>query len=129
MLVFRKDTFNDVECNLGSVSNYLGLANGTVRTVTNFPLATVMANFNNNLNGVTVSLVASTTPPPVPASSRAWVTDLDPSLARQDITGSKFNSNTTEVPCLVIQVNIVIREHPNDKIFKYFPTPFNCLPT
>ena len=89
MLAFRKTAFNDVEFNLGSVSNYLGLANGTTLTVTNFRVSAVTSNFNNNLSGVSVSLAAVTTA--ADALRRAWVTDTELTGARQDITGSKFN--------------------------------------
>ena len=89
LLVFRKATFNDVEFNLGSVSNYLNQPAGTLLTVTNFRLAAVNAAYNNNLSGVNVALVAVTSA--ADASRRAWVTDTDASSPRQDIAGSKFN--------------------------------------
>ena len=89
LLVFRKATFNDVEFNLGTVSNYLSHSSGTILTVTNFRLSAVTSNFNNNLSGVSVSFAAVTSAGD--ALRRAWVTDTDPSVARQDITGSKFN--------------------------------------
>ena len=95
LLVFRKSTFNDVEFNLGTVSNYLGKANGTVLTVTNFRLSAVTANFNNNLNGVTISLVAATTPTDV--LRRAWVTDPDTNSTRLDITGSRQSAIWSKV--------------------------------
>ena len=89
LLTFRKTTFNDVEFNLGSVSNYLGLANGTTLTVTNFRLSAVTSNFNNNLSGVFVSLLAVTAADNT--LRRAWVTDTELTGARQDITGSKYS--------------------------------------
>lgn len=95
LLVFRRDQFSDAEFNLGTVSNYLGLANGTVRTITNFDVSTVLANFNNNLNGVTIALVAATTTQD--AQRRAWVTDSDSSTARQGISGSKFSTIWSKV--------------------------------
>ncbi len=61
LLLFRGGTgANDVEFNLGSASNYLGLANGTVKTVTNFDLAILANNFNGELTGVKFALVAAT---------------------------------------------------------------------
>lgn len=95
LLVFRKSTFNDVEFNLGTVSNYLNKANGTVLTVTNFRLSAVTANFNNNLNGVTISLVAATTP--TDTLRRAWVTDPDTNSVRFDITGSRQSAIWSKV--------------------------------
>src|SRR5260370_10866723 len=45
LLVFRKANFNDVECNLGSVSNFLGHATGTTMAVTNWDLGLVQSKF------------------------------------------------------------------------------------
>src|SRR6266851_7099701 len=73
LLVFRKVNFNDVEFNLGSVSNYLGHATGTTIAVTNWDLGLVASNFNNTLDNVDFLLVAATavTDP----LRRVWLTD------------------------------------------------------
>src|SRR5712692_10010423 len=60
LLVFRKASFNDVEFNLGSVSNFLGHATGTAIAVTNWDLGLVQSNFNNTLDNVDFLLVAAT---------------------------------------------------------------------
>jgi len=89
LLVFRKDNFNDVEFNLGSVSNYLGKTDGTVITVSNWDLAQVRANYNNSLANVKFLLTAVT------ASSnavpRVWLTDANSAGTPTDISGSKFS--------------------------------------
>ena len=72
LLVFRKDGFNDVEFNIGSVSNYLGRANGTKLTVSNWDLNLVRANFNNSLASVKFLLVAATSS--TDTSRRIWST-------------------------------------------------------
>ena len=90
LLVFRKDGFNDVEFNVGSVSNYLGLANGTRIIVNNWSLTTVNANFNNNLAGVRFALAAATDT--TNALRRVWSTsaNLYPLTPVTDLAGSKW---------------------------------------
>ena len=78
LLVFRGGTgANDVEYDLGSVSNYLGLAAGTQITVNtntaNFDTTVLSNNFNNQLNGVKFALFATTGLND--SWSRIWATD------------------------------------------------------
>jgi hypothetical protein len=92
LLVFRKDGFNDVEYNLGSVSNYLGKPDGTRLTVSNWDLALVRSNFNNSMAGVKFTLLAATA---VDAQiPRVWLTstDLDPDIPPTDLSGSRWRS-------------------------------------
>jgi len=89
LLVFRKDNFNDVEFNLGNVSNYLGKADGTVITVTNWSLPLVKATYNNSLLNVKFLLAAVTTSDDT--LKRAWLTDANPTGAPADITQSRWS--------------------------------------
>ena len=89
LLVFRKDNFNDVEFNLGNVSNYLGKADGMVIMVTNWSLPLVKATYNNSLTNVKFLLMAVTTSDDT--LKRAWLTDANPSGTPQDITGSRWS--------------------------------------
>ncbi|HWD19418.1 MAG TPA: hypothetical protein VHB20_09065 [Verrucomicrobiae bacterium] len=60
LLVFRSAGQNDVEFNLGSVSNYLNLAPGTVQTVAGWDASLVTANRNgNSLEGGKFILLAT----------------------------------------------------------------------
>jgi hypothetical protein len=90
LLVFRKDGFNDVEFNLGSVSNFLGRADGTRVPVNNWDLNVVNTTFNNNLNGVKFVLCAATEA--TNALRRVWATSasLYPSTPVTDLAGSKW---------------------------------------
>jgi hypothetical protein len=98
LLVFRRDPQNDIVFNLGSVSNYLNKANGTVLTVTNFRLAAVTANYGANLSGVSVSLFAVTTA--ADPLRRAWVTDPDAATVRDDIAGSRHGLIRSKVDAI-----------------------------
>jgi len=97
LLVFRKDTFNDVEFNLGSVSNFLGRANGTVITVNNWNFGLVKTNFNNSFLNVKFLLAAVTdsTDP----LRRAWLTDA----TSTDIPTDQSNSRLTQIYSKIAQ--------------------------
>ncbi|MDB6066568.1 MAG: hypothetical protein JWR26_2776 [Pedosphaera sp.] len=73
LLVFREPGFNDVEFNLGPVSNYLGKPNGSVTTVTNFNATTVSNNFGG-LSGVEFLLMSASSPY---GSQQVYITDAD----------------------------------------------------
>jgi len=94
LLVFRKTGYNDVEFDLGSVSNFLGRANGTVLTVTNWNLALVKSTYNNSLSGVSYVLLAATSTTGEQAPNRIWASDSDIAAATAPtaLTGSKWNS-------------------------------------
>ena len=74
LLVFRANGFNDVEFDLGTVSNYLGRARGTVVHVSNFDLSVATNNFGN-LNGVKFDLLSATTLSD--SLPRIWATDAN----------------------------------------------------
>lgn len=71
LLVFRESQLasyiypsglNDVEYNLGSVTNYLGKTNGYTTTVTGWNLSQVQGVYGTDLTGVSVILIAATSP-------------------------------------------------------------------
>lgn len=95
LLVFRKDTFNDVEFNLGTVSNYLGKVDGTVMQVTNWNVNLVRANFNNSLVNVKFLLASVTASDD--ALRRAWLTDANAADSPTDITGSRLTQIYSKV--------------------------------
>ena len=93
LLVFRKTGFNDVEFDIGSISNYLGKANGTVITVTNntgltngWNFGLTRSNYNNSLSGVNFLLIAATSLSD--SVKRVWATDVDPNDVPLEVTPS-----------------------------------------
>jgi len=90
LLIFRRDgTSKDVEFNLGTVSNFLGKASGTVIPVTNRSFNSVTSNFGS-LAGVKFVLIATTSnSDPL---RRSWLTDANDSDAPTDISGSKMST-------------------------------------
>jgi hypothetical protein len=70
LLIFRESAIpstypspnNDVEFDLGSVTNFLGHTNGYTTTVTGWTLSQVTSVYGSDLTGVSVVLVAATSP-------------------------------------------------------------------
>jgi hypothetical protein len=69
LLIFRESELpsfpspnNDVEFDLGSVNNFLGKTNGYTTIVTGWNLSQVQAAYGSDLQGVSVVLVAATSP-------------------------------------------------------------------
>src|SRR6266404_1022727 len=104
LLVLRQDGLSDVEFNLGSVTNYLGKADGTVITVTNFDVNLAKSSFNNNLVGVKFILMAATNSNA--AIKRAYLTDADPASVPTDITVSSWRTLQSKISFVGIQAAI-----------------------
>jgi hypothetical protein len=70
LLIFRESALpgtypspnNDVEFDLGSVNNFLGKPDGYTTTVTGWDLSAVQAVYGSDLTGVSIILIATTTP-------------------------------------------------------------------
>jgi hypothetical protein len=94
LLVFRGGTSpNDVEIDLGSVSNYLGLATGT-KVPISLP-ANINTNFNDSFNGVDFLLVAATgLGDPL---YRVWETDANLSSTPNNLTLSAFSGLRSKI--------------------------------
>ncbi len=87
LLVFRKDGFNDVEFNLGSITNFLGLAPGASLAVTHWDPGVVTNQFLFS-DGAQVSLLAAT---PTTASPRTvWLSNAEPNSNPADLTPSQW---------------------------------------
>ena len=90
LLVFRSDGYNNVEFNLGSVSQFLSHTNGYQAKITNWSQRLVNANFALT-NCTAQFFILSTTSGQDPAP-RAWVTDAQPLIAASDVTLSQWKS-------------------------------------
>jgi len=95
LLVFRKDGFNDVIFNIGSVSNYIGLSYGTSITPTNVDFTRVTANFGADLTGVKYVLVATTDSGD--PKLRVWLSDSLLGTTPQDETISKWTTQRSKI--------------------------------
>ncbi len=88
LLVFRQDGVKDVEFDIGSVSNYLGLAVGARISVPYIQNA-VTTNFPSGLTGVRFGVVGSTSQ--LDPLQRVWLTDATVLTSPADMTFSKFS--------------------------------------
>jgi hypothetical protein len=91
LLVFRESGFNDVEYDLGSVSNLLGHANGYTTTITGWNSSLVTSQFGANLTGVDVILLAVTSP--TNASPTAWLSGSEPNTTAYNVSSATWSSS------------------------------------
>ena len=88
LLIFREDTKNNVEFDLGSVSNYLGYPDGYTNLVANWNPNVVTSNYSLTGGGVQFALIASTST--TDANRTAWISDSQPLGAVIDLTTSAW---------------------------------------
>lgn len=88
LLIFREDTKNNVEFDLGSVSNYLGHPNGYTNVVANWNFNVVNSNYSLTGGSVQFALVASTST--TDTNRTAWISDSQPLTAVDDLTASAW---------------------------------------
>jgi hypothetical protein len=89
LLIFREDTKNNVEFDLGSVSNYLGHPDGYTNLVSNWNLNVVTSNYSLTGASVQFALVASTST--TDSNRTAWISDSQPLTTVDDLTGSAWS--------------------------------------
>jgi hypothetical protein len=78
LLIFRESGQNDIEFDLGSVSNLLGHANGYTTPITGWDASLVTSKFGTDLTGASVILLATTSK--TSASPIAWLSSDDPNV-------------------------------------------------
>jgi hypothetical protein len=88
LLIFRASNKNNVEFDLGNISQFLGFPNGYTNVVTNWNLSVVTSNYALTNGNVQFAVIAATKSP----SSEAWVSDTQPLTAEFDVTTSKWNN-------------------------------------
>ena len=90
LLAFRKDGFDDVVFNLGSIQQFLNRTNGETFVVSGWTLDLVRSKYD--LDGDVKVAILSTTPKTAgtPDLRRAWLTSAEPSTAVYDRTSSQW---------------------------------------
>ncbi len=88
LLVFRENLNNNVEFDLGSVSNYLGHSDGYTNLVSNWNINVVTSNYSLTGGSVQFALVASTST--TDTNRTAWISDSQPLTAVNDLTASAW---------------------------------------
>lgn len=90
LLIFRASGFNDVEFDLGNVSQFTNVTSGTTIPVSGWSLNLVTNTFGADLTGVSVILAASTSQ--YDPNAAAWLTSGDPSAVAYQLTPSQWQS-------------------------------------
>jgi hypothetical protein len=90
LLIFRETGHNNVEFDLGSVSNYLGYPNGYTNVVAGWNFNVVTTNYSLTNSAVQFALIASTS---TTATNRTvWLSDSQPLFAVNDIGSASWGS-------------------------------------
>jgi hypothetical protein len=90
LLVFRASGHNNIEYDLGSVTNLLGQTNGYTTTITGWDTSLVTAEFGPDLTGVEVILLATTSS--TDANPTAWLTSAEPNTTAYNVSLSEWAS-------------------------------------
>jgi hypothetical protein len=104
LLVFREDGFNDVEFDLGPVTNFVGLTQGTQKQI-GYDTNLVMSNFNGSLASVGLLLVGASGLGDT--QQRVWLTDVSSSSTPTDVTYSKFSQIRSKITAVGLQGSIL----------------------
>jgi hypothetical protein len=91
LLIFRENGFDDVEFDLGNVSQFLGQANGATSTVGGWDASVVTSVFGSDLTGVSVILLATTSKTNSTPSS--WVSGPEPDTTAYSVSPSAWQSS------------------------------------
>jgi hypothetical protein len=91
LLVFRATGHNNIEYDLGSVSNLLGHANGYTTNITGWDSSLITSEFGTGLNGVKVILAATTSS--TNASPTAWISSIDPNVNPYNVGVAAWTAN------------------------------------
>ena len=91
LLIFRASGHNNIEFDLGSVSNVLGQTNGYTTTVTGWDLNLVTSEFGADLTGVKVILLATTSR--TDANPTAWLSSAEPNTTAYNVSAAAWSAN------------------------------------
>jgi hypothetical protein len=95
LLIFRESGYNDVEFDIGSVSNFLNQPTGHTVPVTVLSNSLLTTVFGPDLTGVSVILAATTSL--TNASRAAWLSLGNPAQTVSDVTASGWQSSLWSV--------------------------------
>ena len=90
LLIFRESGFNTVEFDLGNINQFLNQPVGSPSTVTGWDLSLVTNTFGVDLTGVSVVLLATTSP--TNAHPTAWLSGVEPNTTAYNVSPSKWRA-------------------------------------
>ena len=91
LLVFRASGHNNIEYDLGSVTNLLGHTNGYTTTISGWNASLITTEFGAGLPGVKVILAATTSS--TNTTPTAWVSSADPNIYAYNVSGAAWTAN------------------------------------
>ncbi len=91
LLIFRATGHNNIEYDLGSVSNLLGHANGFTTNITGWDSSLITTEFGAGLSGVKVILAATTSS--ANATPTAWISSIDPNVNAYNVGAAAWTAN------------------------------------
>jgi len=91
LLVFRKTGYNNVEFDLGNISQFTGKTNGYTTTVAGWNTSLVTTTFGTDLTGVSVVLLAATSP--TNATPTAWLSGSEPNTTAYQVSAAEWSSS------------------------------------
>lgn len=95
LLIFREAGFNDVEFDIGNVSQFLNQPNGYSNQITGFSASTLTSVFGADLTGVSVALAG--TQPSTNANRLAWLSSASSVTGVNDVTPSAWQADLWSV--------------------------------
>jgi hypothetical protein len=90
LLIFRESGFNDVEFDLGNISQFVNAPGGSSVLVTNWDVSLTTNTFGSDLTGVSVILAATTSR--TNATLAAWLSSANSNLTPLDVTPSAWQA-------------------------------------
>src|ERR1700733_5258553 len=91
LLIFRENGFDDVEFDLGNISQFLNQTNGAISTVSGFDVTPVINVFGPDLTGVSVILLATTGK--TNSTLNSWVSGPEPDTTAYSVTPTAWQSS------------------------------------
>ena len=95
LLIFRQSGFNNVEFDLGDVSQFIGKPDGYTASVTSWDTNLLASVFGSDLSGVSVILAATTSD--TNASPAAWLSGGDPDALPHNYSFPTWRNNLYSV--------------------------------
>ena len=95
LLIFRENGFNDIEYDLGSVTNLLGHTNGYTSTITGWNSSLVTGEFGTDLTGVDIILLSINSP--TNTTPTAWLSGSEPNTTAYNVGSAAWDSLYTTI--------------------------------
>jgi hypothetical protein len=126
LLIFRENGFDDVEFDLGNISQFLNQSNGATTTVGGWDSAPVLNTFGADLTGVSVILLATTSK--TNSSLSSWVSGNEPNTTAYTVTPTAWQSSLYSI-INSLGTRPVIYQIPTATSSTYPLSPGGALPS